>query len=56
MKAYKIIPLEFNWKKKEKFEMVINKYSREGCNLVGFSALGDTGNSFIALIERTKHR
>jgi hypothetical protein len=57
MKEYKINKSEFHWKNnKEKFETIINDYSREGWGVVGFSAVGDIGNSFVAFIERPKHR
>lgn len=57
MNEYKIIESEFHWKDNMgKFETVLNEHARQGWDVTGFSAVGDSGSSFIALLQRAKNR
>lgn len=57
MKEYKIIKSEFHWKNNmEKFEELLNEHARLGWDVTGFSTVGETGSSFVALLQRSKNR
>ena len=39
-----------------KFETLLNEHARQGWDVTGFSTVGETGSSFVALLQKDKNR